>query len=209
MNKVADVIGRMTDRTGGGAVATQATTASKPTVQINAQGRYVMRFDGSNDHLVTNITTGNEGWVCAGVTFGGAATGVETVFCSGAGDGSEKGVWLARVGSLTGSSWRVRIANGSSVSAPVVNTLALRNTPRVVEGGWTASTAIAAVDGVEASLAKTGDATPAQTARIGESLDGRHNLSGPMTAQVICPVLPSAADRAIIRKWIGSLQSGI
>ena len=206
VNEVADVIGRMTDRTGGSAVATQATTANKPTVQTNAQGRYVMRFDGSNDSLTTNITTGNEGWVCAGVRFGGAALADETVFCSGAGNGLEKGVWFARVGSLTGSSWRVQISNGSSVSAPVVDTLALRNTPRVVEGGWTASTAIAAVDGVEVSSAKTGDATPAQTARIGEYLAGTHSLSGPMTAQVICPVLPSAADRAIIRKWIGSLQ---
>lgn len=206
VNEVADVIGRMTDRTGGSAVATQATTANKPTVRINAQGRYVMRFDGSNDSLTTTITTGNEGWVCAGVTFGGSATADETVFCSGAGNDLEKGVWLGRVGSLTKSSWRVQISNGSGLYASVVNTLALRNTPRVVEGGWTASTAIAAVDGVEVSSAKTGDATPAQTARIGAYLTGTQSLSGPMTAQVICPVLPSAADRAIIRKWIGSLQ---
>lgn len=206
VNEVADVIRRMTDRTGGGAVATQATTANRPTVQINAQGRYVMRFDGSNDSLATNITTGNEGWVCAGVTFGGADLATETVFCSGAGNRFEKGVWLARDGSLTGNRWRVQTANGSSVSAPVVNTLALRNTPRVVEGGWTASTAIAAVDGVEVSSARTGDATPAQKALIGAYLAGTHSLSGTMTAQVICPVLPSAADRAIIRKWIGSLQ---
>lgn len=207
VDAIGDVIGRMTDRTGGSAVATQATTANKPTVQINAQGRYVMRFDGGrNDSLTTNITTGNEGWVCAGVTFGRADVAVETVFCSGAGNGLEKGVWLARIGSLTENSWRVQTANGSSVSAPVVNTLALRNTPRVVEGGWTASTAIAAVDGVEASSAKTGDATSAQTARIGADLAGAHRLSGHMTAQVICPVLPSAADRAIIRKWVGSLQ---
>lgn len=206
VDAIGDVIGRMTDRTGGTAVATQATTANKPTVQINAQGRYVMRFDGSNDSLTTNITTGNEGWACAGVTFGGAARADETVICSGAGSGLEKGVWLGRVGALTGSSWRVQISNGSDLYASVVDTLALRNTPRVVEGGWTASTAIAAVDGVEVSSAKTGDATTAQTARIGEYLTGTKSLSGPMTAQVICPVLPSAADRAIIRKWIGSLQ---
>ncbi len=67
VDAVNDVIGRMTDRTGGSAIATQATTANKPTVQTNAQGGYVMRFDGSNDSLTTNITTGSEGWLCAGV----------------------------------------------------------------------------------------------------------------------------------------------
>lgn len=44
-------IGLVTDMSGLGRNATQATTANKPTVVRLANGRYAMQFDGSNDFL--------------------------------------------------------------------------------------------------------------------------------------------------------------
>ena len=209
VNEVADVIGRMTDRTGGSAVATQTTTANKPTVQTNAQGRYVMRFDGSSNSLTTNITTGNEGWVCAGVTFGGADSATETVFHSGAQVPAKRGVWIARVGSISTNTLWCGVSGGvARRDAAEQTAIALKSGQVVVEAGWTAANVFASVNGVQGTtVTRSGDATPpSNLATIGAITAGGSYLNGPMTAQVICPVLPSAADRAIIRKWIGSLQ---
>jgi len=203
VNEVADVIGRMTDRTGGTGVATQATTANKPTVQVNAQGWNVMRFDGSNDSLTTDITTGNEGWVCAGVSITDSNS---TIVCSGAGNNTQKGIWAYRTAS--NDAVNILVGNGTLVSNAVVRPMPA-GVPCVWEGWWTATTVGQAVDGVGASdAARTGDASPPpSTLRIGAYTDGvTFPLAGEMTAQVICPVLPSAADRALIRKLIGSLQ---
>ncbi len=208
VNEIADVIRRMTDRTGGSAVATCAGLANKPTVQVNAQGGYVMRFDGRNDNLTTNITTGNEGWVCAGVTFGGEASALETVFHSGGGGELKKGVWIARVGSASTNAIWCGVADGTSRTIAQQTTVSLKSGPVVVDAGWTATSVFAAVNGLPGTtVARSGDATPPNNLAVMGAVSGPSSLlDGPMTAQVICPVLPSAADRAIIRKWIGSLQ---
>ena len=189
--------------------ATQSTTANKPTVQTNAQGRYVMRFDGSNDSLTTNITTGNEGWVCAGVTFGGADSAIETVFHSGAEGVARRGVWIARVGSVSTNALWCGVSDGVVRAIAQQTAIALKSGQVVVEAGWTAANVFASVNGVQGTtVTRSGDATPpTNLATIGVIAGGGGTyLNGPMTAQVICPVLPSASDRAIIRKCIGSLQ---
>lgn len=179
------------------------------TVQEVLEWSNAISFDGSDDFLQTGITTGNQGWVCAGVRFGAPLGNYETVFSNGAGVSTLKGVWLTRLpGNSDSSALFMGVGNGtavSSLSAP--SGISLLGTARVVEGGWTASTVEVGVDGQTASAARTGDATPAPyTTLVGAYVSGFHHLQGPMTAQVICPVLPSAADRTIIRKWIGSLQ---
>ena len=208
VNEVADVIGRMTDRTGGGAVATQATTANRPTVQINAQGRYVMRFDGSNDSLTTNITTGNEGWVCAGVTFGAADNVDETVFSSGASTTMAKGIWMRRAGETATNAWSVVVGGGIGWQFSSIVSVPLKAGPVVVEGGWTAISITSAVNGIDGPPSSPrGSATPPpHAAFIGAGTGPTRFFNGNMTALVYCQPLPSAADRAIIRKWIGSLQ---
>lgn len=65
VNEVADVIGRMTDRTGGSAVATQDALIEgrrKPTVQRPA-AKNVIRFDSSNDSLSINLASGGSPFV--------------------------------------------------------------------------------------------------------------------------------------------------
>lgn len=205
VNEVADVIGRMTDRTGGTGVATQATTANKPTVQVNAQGWNVMRFDGSNDFLQTSLTTGNEGWVCAGVV---ATDSNATVVCSGAGSASQKGIWMYR--KSADDRLNCMIGNGTStINASAPSVLWAANTSVVVEALWYADTISVGVNGTYgATTTRAGNASPPPTLlRIGAYTDGvTYPLAGEMAALVYCPVAPSAADRAIIRKWIGSLQ---
>lgn len=182
--------------------ATQPTTASKPVVAVNAQGKKVISFDGSNDFLQTGITTGNEGWICAGVTPGANATG-HHIFGNGATLTTDVGVWF-RIPSANNSATML-VSNGTTRELVTATTAAFTGTPVVVAGGWTASTLMAAVNGAESSIAKTVNCTTTKTCPLGGSTVGWY-LNGPMTAIIYTPVLPNALDRALIRKWVGSLQ---
>lgn len=186
--------------------ATQPTTASKPLLRRDANGNYAWQFDGSNDFLQTGITTGNEGWVCAGVTFRGAASAIESVAGSGAKAPTSKGVWLARVGAVTENTLWLAAGNGTTRNIAAKTDAVLRNSPKVIEGGWIASTIFVGVDGVSATAVPSGDLTPPNGLLQVGSVGGVSPLMGPMTATVYTPVLPSAADRALIRRFIGSLQ---
>lgn len=175
------------------------------SVQEVLEWTNAISFDGSNDSLTTNITTGNEGWVCVGVV---ATDSNATVVCSGAGSAPQKGIWMYR----TSADDRLNcmIGNGTSTinaSAPSVQWAA--NTSVVVEALWYADAISVGVNGTYgATTTRAGNASPSPTLlRIGAYTDGvTYPLAGKMAALVYCPVAPSAADRAIIRKWIGSLQ---
>lgn len=169
----------------------------------------VISFDGSNDFLQTGITTGNEGWVCAGVTFGAPIANDETVFSNGAGSATLKGVWFVRLANGPASdSVRFSVGNGTALThALAPSGMTVLGVPRVIEGGWTASTVMVGVDGQTNSVARTGDATPAPNPPlIGAYLSGFHHLQGPMHAIAYAPVLPDAATRKIIRNGIAALQ---
>ena len=312
VNEVADVIGRMTDRTGGSAVATQSTTASKPlvsrvpkrlgpnlvsngnitglpagggarfynmtgamtplaagktylmtytvsgysgtgnvgiagaapagivqtnntangsyrvvqtptaggvivfyttntntanfsaiSVQEVLEWSYAMSFDGSNDFLQTGITTGNEGWVCAGVTPANTTTAMSVVN-AGEGTSTIPGVWLF---STSSGNWKASAADGSLRTQ---QQMAMQGaTPQVVGMGWNTSNLLVSVNNAEASTPKIGSgswASGANVLRFGLYAGSSEPFNGHMHAIIYTPVLPSAADRAIIRKWIGSLQ---
>lgn len=170
------------------------------SVQEVLEWTNAMSFDGSNDFLQTGITTGNEGWICAGVTFG--ATSLQTVAASGSSNNSEKGVCLLLLNSTTLMGQASNGTIGAQPSMPITV-----NTPQVVSMGWSGAVVMVGVGNTEsAPVALAGDMTGAQLLRFGNHQSSGWPMNGPMTAQVICPVLPSAADRAIIRRWIGSLQ---
>lgn len=50
---VEQPVGRMLDKSGRGNHATQTTTASRPTLQQDASGKYYLSFDGVDDYLST------------------------------------------------------------------------------------------------------------------------------------------------------------
>lgn len=171
----------------------------------SALGNYWWQFDPAapGDFLQTSITTGNEGWVCAGVNFTDSNS---TIVVSGAGSNAQKGIWAYRTASndymnmLVGNGTLVSNANACPMPA---------NVPCVWEGWWTATTVGQAVNGVGAAdIARTGDASPPPASlRIGAYTDGvTYAANGGISVTVICPTLPPPADRALIRAWVGSLQ---
>lgn len=198
---VGDVLGLMLDKAGS-ATASQPTTNFKPLLQVNAQGKYAISFDGSDDFLQTGITTGNAGWVCAGVTQSSAAN----VAVSGNGaSGVSAGVAL--LVRSTGALWGNKSNGASEVTTTVASAgSVVPGVPFVYAFGWDSTINIGSFNGVEVTQAAAISAVSATPLRIGEKGNGSEFFNGQMTAQVICPVLPSAADRTLIRKWIGSLQ---
>lgn len=159
-------------------------------------------FDGVNDFLSTGITTGNEGWVCAGLSHNVAATAM--AFSGGGESATNAGVCLRMADGSTGC--QLMVSDGTTLQIVQSPTSITPGTVFVYDGGWTASTRFVAVNGTETSAAKSVNCTSALTARIGGGVAGGLPTNGPMTAIVYTPVLPSAADRALIRRWIGSLQ---
>lgn len=185
-----------------GSHATQSAVASKPTVQ-RINGRNVISFDGSNDFLQTGISTGNEGWVCAGVTLGTTGIG-HHLFGNGGASATDVGVWL-RVAS-TNNTATLLVSNGTTREITSAVTSTLTGAPKVIDGGWGAATMFAAVDGVETSIAKTVNCTTSKTCQIGGSNSVGWYTNGTMHAEVYTPVLPDAATRKIIRDGIAALQ---
>jgi hypothetical protein len=160
-----------------------------------------LSFDGSNDFLQTGITTGNEGWVCAGVTLTSTAPSNQSIFYSGADGDATAGAWLA----VSSGTVRCSVGNGTTRNQRFGAAIPAANTPFVIDGGWNAAEVFVGLNGSTLSAAKAIDCTTANTFRIGYTAGGSP-LTGPMTALIYTPTLPSAADRALIRKWIGSLQ---
>lgn len=163
----------------------------------------VISFDGSNDFLQTGISTGNEGWVCAGVTLGTTGIG-HHLFGNGGASATDVGVWL-RIAS-TNNTATLLVSNGTTREITSAVTSTLTGAPKVIDGGWGAATMFAAVDGVETSIAKTVNCTTSKTCQIGGSNSVGWYTNGTMHAEVYTPVLPDAATRKIIRDGIAALQ---
>lgn len=171
----------------------------------SALGSYWWQFDPAapGDFFSTGITTGNEGWVCAG--FRPAATGSQAMFSSGATSNVVAGAML-RLDS--GTSPQVLVGNGTTrESISDSSFVASVGVPCVLEAGWTASSMFASANGnIGASQAKTVNCTSANTFSVGIATSASFPANGSMSAAVYCPTIPPAADRALIRKWVGSLQ---
>lgn len=177
------------------------------TVQEVLEWATVISFDGSNDFLQTGITTGNEGWICAGVTFTTNPDAYEAIFYAGVPDTAKKSVYLVKGNqSFNGRKILFAISDGTTrylVNAPQTISAA---TPIVADCGWSTSQRFVAVNGSETVEAGTNTYGPsAGTLQIG-SFFGTNVLNGPMYAAVYCPILPDAADRATIRNGIAALQ---
>lgn len=187
--------------------AYQATTANKPAVSAPSAGRLAMSFDGVNDFLQTGITTGNQGWVCAGITPTKVTSGYEVVFNSGAMDSTTPGISLDRINPGV-SGIRIVSAGGGLIRQVTSRVLPTVGVPQVVDGGWSSSTTLVATNGIEDSttgISFTGGSIAALS--IGRMYNGLGTvLQGPATAFIYTPVLPSASQRQLIRRWVGSLQ---
>ena len=182
-------------------VATTTAPASSAT------GPFAWQFDGSNDSFASTMTTGNEGWVCAG-------TNVQALNPAGAmfvGNGAfsatgSPGMMIYSHGAGGGGFMQLWLSNGVSRQF-VGSTVTPTGSAFVFDGGWDASSAAIAINGVEQNLVKTIDPTSAQTIRIGIDPGLFWMLNGLIFATIIMPtVLPTASERTTLRQFIASLS---
>lgn len=199
---VGSPLGYVGAHTGAGA-ATQAVSGARPTVGANAQGSKTIQFAGSGQHLVTGISSGREGWVCAGVTFSSSDT--QCVLSTGAGSETERGIMLALINAAYP---RMFAQLGNGVAKMQANMQVPVGSPTVISMGWTSVGVFAGVDSAESAVvAVAGDVNGPKPMSVGAYHDGvALPFTGPMTALVYTPVVPSPADRAEIRAFIGALQ---
>lgn len=175
----------------------QTTTFTALTAGEVTEWACVISFDGNNDFLQTGITAGNEGWLAAGVTLNNSNTAY--LFYAGANNNAEAGVTLRSI------SGEAQLLCGDGVARDVAAKLLTVGAPLVLDGGWTPSSMTVAVNGVEASQAKTRNCNGAIPMTLGAA-SGSFPTSGPVNAFVRSPVFPDAASRRIIRDGIAALQ---
>ena len=165
----------------------------------SATGPFAWQFDGSNDSFESTLTTGNEGWVCAGVGLTTSAPANQTIFYSGADVDANAGIWLA----VAGSQARFRIGDGVGRNALFAATVPIGSV-FVLDAGWGGAFVTCATNGVESTLTKTRNPTSTRTIKVGGI---GWPLSGTIGATIIMPtVLPTASERATLRQFIASLS---
>lgn len=194
-------LGRVAAQTGVG-TAEQSVDGMRPLSGVNAQGVKTLQFSGGQV-LVTGITTGREGWVCAGVTFSSSDT--QCVMSTGAGTATERGVMLT----LGYAGYPRMFAQlGDGVAKMQANVPVALGTPTVVSMGWTTVGVFAGVDATESAVVPVpGNVAGPKPMTLGAYHTGlAFPFVGPMTAFVYTPGVPSPADRAEIRAFVGALQ---
>ena len=191
-------VGRV-DNARGGVNLTQSTAANRPVLRQSG-GVYAWDFV-SADSFNSTMTPGNAGFFCLGARFndGGVA---RSLIGAGAGSTSESGVWLAR---NSVNFLRLQVGNGSTLNTvssayPVAGNA-------VASAGWDATTMFIGVNGTETSGAKSVNCTSPNTLNIGVLTGTTLPMLGTIGATIIMPtVLPTASERAILRRFIASLS---
>lgn len=191
--------------------ATQPTTASKPIVAVNAQGKKVISFDGSDDFLKLSqpvFTAANDdGFVCAGVTPVTVAE-IQAVVASRGPSATptscSNGLFMSSGAPL--AYWE------GDVSTSLTGSVVAAGTPIVISARKTGTAVSLRVNGavVQSGTTSVSGATIAN-ASVGVSLSGASNaplLPGNerISAVVMCKGQVSDADAILIERWIGSLQ---
>ena len=101
--------------------ATQSTSLSRPTYQVDSNGRGYLLFDGSDDFLVTpTITPGTDkAQVFAGVRFTAANSNGTILESSGAADGNNGSFFLRQqAGGANNFQWLFRSTTNTSPTTP-------------------------------------------------------------------------------------------
>ena len=152
-------VARINDKSGRGNHATQSTSLSRPTYQVDSNGRGYLSFDGSDDFLVTpTITPGTDkAQAFAGVRkLSDAATGA-VIELSASGSSGSISVF-APLSAAANYEWRsfgtgvARATSGNTFAAPITNVL-------TGIGEISTDTAILRVNGAQAATSPSDQGT--------------------------------------------------
>ena len=128
-----------------------------------------------------------------------------TLFYSGAGNSAAKGIWTYR--EAVSDTFITLIGNGTAPTGPA-SIAAPAGQPLVIASGWDASNIFHSVNSTETTASRTGSASPSpSTLRIGAYTDGiTYALGGNLNIALAFDVLPTAAERLTLKRWVGQLS---
>lgn len=203
-----DPVGRLVDRAGSNA-ATQATAANKPTLELQANGFFGMRFDGTNDSLLmpglTLSNAANHTLITSARVTDISAT--RTIATGGASTGAAPRVAQIRVNATTGII-QVAYVTDAIVIGLVTGTGSNLNTPIVASVRQTSGTATGFLNGaVFASIAPNAGATTVSGGAIGSQTTGAAEPMAGVTFLVCsCASAMPDADRIAIERFAALLS---
>lgn len=165
-------------------------------------GLFGWQSDGNGDLFQTNTTAANTGYVCVGAEF--FAGRANYIWYAGAGTPSSPGAML-RV--LTNGVVQCGVGDGSTRTTADSAAIA-GHSARVYEGGWDAASVLVGVNGVITTRSRTQVVAGVISGQLGGSVDAGAALSilGTIYPAIIMSALPTAAERATLRRFIGSLS---
>jgi hypothetical protein len=119
---VGQPVGRILDKSGNNNHATQATTASRPVLQQDGDGKYYLGFDGVDDLLKTPAFLTNGGSHAVTVSAGllRSSTGNGVVIQSSNDELCNNG-WGVQAGLYDGNQWGARLGVGADLFVAVAN----------------------------------------------------------------------------------------
>ena len=189
-------------RIGGPLAAGETATFDNVSVREVLEWTNVISFDGSSDFLQTGITTGNQGWMCAGVRHNASIT-CYPIAAGGLVDSTPG----ANLRLINGVIPQVLVGDGTLRQVLQADANITQGAAFVHSAGWDATTLLLGVNNTEKTATLTRVPTSSTITTIGAADGtGAGVLNGQMAAAVLCPVLPSLSQRQLIRRWVGSLQ---
>lgn len=121
---VGQPVGKVLDKSGNGIHATQATSANRPTYQVDSNGNGYLQFDGVNDSLVTstlNLTTTDKVTWSAGLYVDSAAAGAVAMEFSANTNTNTGSFYISAPSSVLDHGFGLRGSSASPVFAVVSN----------------------------------------------------------------------------------------
>lgn len=201
-------VGLMLDKSGRGNHATQSTSLSRPTYQIDSNGRGYLLFDGTDDSLVTGtITPGTDkAQVFAGVRKLSDAAPGTVVELSASGSTGSISVF-APLSAAANYAWRSRgtsvaqATSGNTFPAPITKVL-------TGIGDIAADTAILRVNGAQAA-SSTGDQGTGNYLAYPAYIGRRGGTANPFNGHIyslICRFGPNLTAEQIAQTeaWVNS-----
>lgn len=184
----------------------QTTTANKPQLKTE-NGLNYWQLNGTSNRFFIPQDVSDAGWICAGVTFGGAAAGLEGVFSTGANASSARGVALARYTAANRLS--LITSNGSALTFAHYDhpSSLITGAVHVVEAGWSGSAQFCGVNGALSSqVPRSGSLLPrSQPDTIVGSWGSGFYLAGRLYPMSVMTALPTVSERVILRRLIAVL----
>jgi hypothetical protein len=204
-------VGRILDKSGNANHATQATAASKPTLQQTAGGLYYLSFDGSNDSMSTssiNFSSTDKMSVCTGVTKSSDAAQAILYELSVDTFSNNGSFLLWAPGAAAGANYYARV-RGSLLSNAI--TFATYAAPIT-----NVATMLADISGDSVNIRVNGASAVTSTSDLGTGNFGnyplfigrRNNASLPFNGRiyqmVVCGKALSASDLAAVERFVNS-----